>query len=48
MLKKVERTFYQEPRFPDYPYTEWTARISRALSDGSERRRLSSNMGAGK
>jgi len=29
MLKKVERTFYQEPRFP-------------------ERRRLSSNMGAGK
>lgn len=30
MLKKVERTFYQKPRFPDYPYAEWQARIKKA------------------
>ena len=30
MIKKVERTFHKEPRFPDYPYDEWTARITRA------------------
>lgn len=29
MLKKVERTFYQKPRFPDYPYAEWEARIKK-------------------
>lgn len=30
MIKKVTRTFYQDPRFPDYPYSEWTDRIARA------------------
>lgn len=31
MINKVERKYYKkEPRFPDYPYTEWTARIGRA------------------
>lgn len=30
MIKKVERTSYPVPRFPDYPYSEWEARIKRA------------------
>jgi len=30
MIKKAGRRFYKEPRFPDYPYSEWTARITRA------------------
>lgn len=30
MINKVERTFYDVPRFPDYPYSEWTTRITRA------------------
>jgi len=30
MIKKVDRTFYPDPRFPDYPYPEWESRIARA------------------
>ncbi len=30
MLNKVARTYYQQPRFPDYPYSEWEARIAKA------------------
>lgn len=30
MLKKVARTYYPEPRFPDYPYSEWESRITKA------------------
>jgi Xaa-Pro aminopeptidase len=30
VIKKVERKSYQVPRFPDYPYSEWEARIKRA------------------
>lgn len=30
MIKKMERKFYDKPRFPDYPYSEWTARVKNA------------------
>jgi len=30
MIKKVERKFYDTPRFPDYPYNEWETRVARA------------------
>lgn len=29
-LKKTTRTYYEVPRFPDFPYSEWKARIRRA------------------
>lgn len=30
MIQKVGRTVYEHPRFPDYPYDEWRARIKKA------------------
>jgi Xaa-Pro aminopeptidase len=30
MIKKVERKSYMVPRFPDYPQSEWNARITKA------------------
>ena len=36
ILRKATRRYYASPRFPDFPYSEWKARIARAQELMSE------------
>jgi Xaa-Pro dipeptidase len=38
MLEKGKRTYFKKPRYPDYPYSEWRARIKKVQALMSEKK----------